>query len=494
MNIKMAGEQIKNTVRAYLAKDEAGRALIPQNKQRPIFLMGAPGIGKTEIISQIASELGVGMLSYSMTHHTRQSAMGLPIIRKKEFEGETFEATEYTVSEIIAAVYDMMNRSGVRNGILFLDEINCVSETLNPVMLQFLQYKEFGGRRLPEGWIVVTAGNPPEYNSSVREFDTVTWDRLKRIDIEPDFTVWKEYAYRAGVHGAVISYLEIKPQNFYIIDKTANGRSFVTARGWDDLSRVLKVYEKLGIAADKELVGQYLQGSRVAEDFAAYYELYRKYESDYRVGDILRGVQDEAITQRAQQAGFDERYALLGLLLDAAGSECARLLSQDGDLMKLKGELSQVQSECERGGDAQTLLRESVKKLESERGKLIAANNLSKAADDSFIYRTDRLKSYADAAAGGFEGAKGKFGEDTAEFLKKTDDTKTHLENLFRFCSTVFGTGHELVIVLTEVAVNPNTARFIAVYGCDEYYRYDKELMMGERRLAILDEIESLKQ
>ena len=227
MNIKKAGEQIKNTVRAYLAKDDAGRPLIPQYKQRPIFLMGAPGIGKTEIISQIAAEMGIGLLTYSMTHHTRQSAMGLPIIRKKEFEGESFEATEYTVSEIIAAVYGMMQRSGVRSGILFLDEINCVSETLTPVMLQFLQYKEFGGRKLPEGWIVVTAGNPPEYNSSVRDFDTVTWDRLKRIDVEPDIGVWKEFAYANGVHGAVISYLEIKPQNFYIIDKTATGRSFV---------------------------------------------------------------------------------------------------------------------------------------------------------------------------------------------------------------------------------------------------------------------------
>ena len=493
MNIKKAGEQIKNTVRAYLAKDEAGRTLIPQHKQRPIFLMGAPGIGKTEIISQIASEMGIGLLTYSMTHHTRQSAMGLPIIRKKEFEGESFEATEYTVSEIIAAVYGMMQRSGVRSGILFLDEINCVSETLNPVMLQFLQYKEFGGRKLPEGWIVVTAGNPPEYNSSVREFDTVTWDRLKRIDVEPDLAVWKEFAYAMQVHGAVISYLEIKPQNFYIIDKTAAGRSFVTARGWDDLSRVLKVYERLGIEADKELIGQYLQNKRVAEDFAAYYELYRRYESDYRVTDILCGKQDEAISERAKQAGFDERYALLGLLLEAAGGECACLLAQDRDMMLIKKELSQLKTECEGGGDASELLRGRIQKLDDEREKLMAANNLSRAADDSFIYRRERLDAYRHEAARGFDGIKGKYAEDTACFLQKTRDCKAHLDNLFRFCSGTFGTGQELLIVLTEIAVNPNTARFIAAYGCDEYYRYDKELMFHERRLTILDELESLK-
>jgi hypothetical protein len=77
-------------------------------------------------------------------------------------------------------------------------------------MLQFLQYKTFGTHRIPNGWIVVTAGNPPEYNNSVREFDIVTWDRLKRIDVEPDISVWKEYARTKGVYPAIITYLEIK--------------------------------------------------------------------------------------------------------------------------------------------------------------------------------------------------------------------------------------------------------------------------------------------
>ena len=98
----------------------------------------------------------------------------------------------------------------------------------------------------------------------------------------------------------------------------------------------------------------------IAADFADYYELYRKYESDYRVTDILCGVQDKAITERARQAGFDERYALLGLLLEAAGSECAQLLAQDSDIMLIKKTLSEIKTECEKGGDAQQLLRRSI--------------------------------------------------------------------------------------------------------------------------------------
>ena len=80
MNIKDAKTQIKNAMQAYFTKDEYGNYVIPVHKQRPVFLMGPPGIGKTAIMEQIASEMSVGLLTYSMTHHTRQSALGLPFI------------------------------------------------------------------------------------------------------------------------------------------------------------------------------------------------------------------------------------------------------------------------------------------------------------------------------------------------------------------------------------------------------------------------------
>ena len=66
----------------------------------------------------------------------------------------------------------------------------------------------------------------------MREFDVVTWDRLKRIDVSPDVKVWREYAFSAKLHGAVVTYLEIKPQNFYLIESTPKGKCFVTARGF----------------------------------------------------------------------------------------------------------------------------------------------------------------------------------------------------------------------------------------------------------------------
>ena len=194
MNIKQAKQQIRNTLRAYLERDELGRYRIPPLRQRPVLLMGPPGIGKTQIMEQIAAEENVGLVAYTITHHTRQSAMGLPFIEKRVYGGEEFSVTAYTMSEIIGAVYELTERTGITEGILFLDEINCVSETLAPMMLQFLQCKTFGNQRLPEGWLIVAAGNPPEYNRSVRDFDVVTLDRVKRIEVREDFAVWKEYA------------------------------------------------------------------------------------------------------------------------------------------------------------------------------------------------------------------------------------------------------------------------------------------------------------
>ena len=247
MDIKRAKQEIKDSIEAYLAKDEFGAYRIPAIRQRPILLMGPPGIGKTQVMDQIAKECRIGLVAYTITHHTRQSAVGLPFIREKNYGGKTFSITEYTMSEIIASVYDKIEQTGIREGILFIDEINCVSETLAPTMLQVLQGKTFGNQQVPEGWIIVAAGNPPEYNRSVRDFDVVTLDRLKKIDVEENFGVWKEYAYRQGIHPAVISYLELRKQNFYKVETTVDGNALPrpgAGRICPSSSRFMKAWEK----------------------------------------------------------------------------------------------------------------------------------------------------------------------------------------------------------------------------------------------------------
>ncbi len=123
--------------------------------------------------------------------------------------------------------------------------------------------------------MIVAAGNPPEYNKSVRDFDIVTLDRVRRMDIEP--TCRMEGVRPHSPHPQCHPYLDLHPQNFYQINADVDGTQFVTARGWEDLSNLLDAYESLGLQADEALIRQYLQHQKIAEDFSAYLDLYYKY-------------------------------------------------------------------------------------------------------------------------------------------------------------------------------------------------------------------------
>ena len=501
VNIRDAKEQIKNAIIAYFSKDEYGEYRIATEDQRPVFLMGPPGIGKTAIMQQIASELGVGLVSYSMTHHTRQSALGLPYITKKNYGGREYSVSEYTMSEIIASVYDMMEETGLREGILFLDEINCVSETLAPAMLQFLQYKIFGRHRVPDGWIVVTAGNPPEYNNSVREFDTVTWDRLKRIDIEPDYKIWKEYALDRGVHPSISTYLDIKSNDFYRVETTVDGKSIVTARAWLNLSDMIRLYEQNGISVDEKMVGQYLQDKKVSKSFANYYDLFSKYRSDYRIDDILSGKADDDVRKRAAAAEYDERLSLLGLILDRIGSDL-RQNYYDGQILTGEREIfSRLRTALnDPSASASQLLNEVIS---SKRNELDTGRKSNSLSDDRrrILHGTindleSAVKALAQAGnpsgSEAFEIIRKGFNSGRAAHMDHVNMISSELENMFIFAEETFRDGQEMLIIVTELTKGFYSAYFISRHGCTKYFEHNKELLFYERQNEILREIEDI--
>ena len=502
MNIKQAKTQINNAIKSYFSKDDFGNYKIPIERQRPIFLMGPPGIGKTAIMEQVAEELGVGLGCYSMTHHSRQSALGLPFIKKRIYGGREYSVSEYTMSEIIASVYDMMESAGVKEGILFLDEINCVSETLAPAMLQFLQYKIFGRHRIPDGWIVVTAGNPPEYNNSVREFDIVTWDRLKRIDVEPDYRVWKEYAYQKGVHPAILTYLDINKDDFYRIETTVDGKNFVTARGWSDLSDMIRLYEQNGLAVDELLVAQYLQNHKIAKNFAIYYDLFNKYKSDYQVPTILDGKASDDIKERAKSAKFDERLALLGLLLDAVIAELRSVNLSELSLAELLTSLKVARVELAKSGsEPANAVQKQIDLLSKKIVNGKRASTLS--TDDEYAcYSTIAVlkdmvsilhKKSPISGIEAFKQLKTEFDKRSKTLKQQADTAGQELSNVFRFCEEVFDEGQELLILVTELTISRYGAHFISRYGCDEYFAHNKYLVFYERQKEIIKEIENLE-
>lgn len=491
MNIREAKQQIKNAMVAYFTKDEFGNYLLPAERQRPVFLLGAPGIGKTAIMEQIAQELEVGLVSYSMTHHTRQSALGLPFIATKTYGGEDYQVSEYTMSEIIASVYEAMESTGRTEGILFLDEINCVSETLTPAMLQFLQYKVFGRHAVPAGWIVVTAGNPPEYNRTARDFDIATWDRLKRIEVEPDYDVWREFAVASAVHPAIITYLDIERSHFYAVEATPDGASFVTARGWDDLSAMIKLYERQGLSVDELLVEQYVQNGDIAKRFAMYYDLFTKYRSDYQIDRILDGSADTALAERARRAPFDERVAVMGLVVDATVDVLRQAVLEEkaaafthSVLADLKERLA-VEGIAE-DADISEVLRATSAELARTRDTERAASLLSEERYRSFeraIGLLDEVVRTGAELPGGatFNLARERFNERLDELDASVDAASATLDHVFKFVEEAFGEGQEMLMLVTDLSVSRAGMAFINDHGCERYFAHNQNLQFYER-------------
>ncbi len=532
MNIQRAEQEIVHTVKAYLAKDALGEYAIPAIRQRPILLMGPPGIGKTQILEQAARECGVALVAYTITHHTRQSAVGLPFIRQREYQGKTVSVTEYTMSEIIASIYEKMQTTGLAEGILFIDEINCVSETLAPTMLQFLQGKTFGNQAIPKGWVIVAAGNPPEYNKSVRDFDLVTLDRVRRMDIEPDYAAFKAYAHTVRFHPAILSYLELHPDFFYQIQADIDGTQFVTARGWEDLSNLLDTYDALGLSADEEVIREYLQHKEIAEDFAAYLDLYQKYRDDYGVEAILAGPAAPAVFARVLHAAFDERLALVSLLLAGlenrfAAVDAAAALA-DGAYALLKGYHTVLAAlgakapaaefaalyEADKADLAQKqaaglLAREALAArralLDTEAKWLRLLQAAPKKTDAVAPAEKSAVKAPAAKGQPPVEAPaalnpaaeneaalallKGAFAPLAAARAEAEAAACAALEHAFDFMEQAFASGQEMVVFVTELTLSPAAQRFVTANGCPRYFVYNKSLLLDSRKAALQQEL-----
>ena len=499
MNIKQAKQEIVDTVQAYLLKNEYGEYVIPRVHQRPVLLLGAPGIGKTQIMEQAARECKVALVAYTITHHTRQSAIGLPFISKKEYGGKEYSATEYTMSEIVASIYDRMRETGLTEGILFIDEINCVSETLAPAMLQFLQCKTFGNHEIPEGWVIVAAGNPPEYNKSVRDFDVVTLDRVKKIMVEPDYRIWKEYAYKENIHPAILSYLELRSNCFYKMETTIDGRQFATPRGWEDLSRMMEVYERLNKNITKEVVGQYIQHERISVEFAEYYELYQKYQQDYQIAEILKGKPSEAMVKKVSHAPFDERVSVVNLLFSGVRQAVREVVLQEEVLEKVF-EILKLLKEPQEGGKLLERLGDYVDNLRMEREQKQKEGLLERREDRTIRKALDLLENYrlllkkesGESWEEAFDILRSAFGETRGEWEEAWDQAAASLEYAFDFMEAAFYNSQEMVIFVSGINTDYSCVRFLETYECERYIHYNKDLLFEDAGAQIRKRIEEL--
>ena len=316
--IMEAKTHIKNIAREYLFKDANGNYVMQERNRQPIYLEGAPGIGKTEVVEQVSKELGIGYVGSSLAHLTRNTLLGLPVIEEL---GDGRKYTTYTMPEPLAKVYKKVEQ-GYREGILLLDEFASTSETLMPTMLGFLQTKNIGVHTLPEGWIIVLCGNPPEYNRTARKFDCAVLDRIRKITIEFDVKAFIAYGKEIGLEKIILDYLEVQPNHAYRCAEHGGEKELVTCRGWENLSHAYSIYKKLEQPIDLQMVKQFIKSDEIADSFMAYVKQCKVGVSIDEMDEILRGRGYEKNLEKIKGLTYRQQWLLVEYL-------CERMLTKE---------------------------------------------------------------------------------------------------------------------------------------------------------------------
>lgn len=469
MNIKEAKEEIRRSVEVYLEKDEQGEYLIPYIRQRPILVMGPPGIGKTAIVEQIAEELDVALVMYSMTQHTRQSVAGRPLARKRKYCGRIYAVTEYTMSEMLTAIYQVMEQSGKKEGILFLDEINCVSEGLAPVLFRLFRYKRLGNGQFPEGWVIVTAGCQSQYNCLARTFDIPALDRMRYLEVGADFSVWKQYAHRQGIHAAILTFLETHRDWFYSVQAEKNGKHYVTARGWEDLSRAMQAYEKKAYPIDRNLVMQYVRNPEVVDRFGDHYELYQRCKEEYQIDMILNGQVSDDVIKKLQGAEAAEKVLVMGILVERMNQMLCRVVRQERVLQRIKEMLDSAKKEMQQDGIAlHIILKCECVRMQTMLEQKQISHSISTEANAEYHRVFQIIQGYTEIT----EGEISEKEQLTLVKRKLNGRVKKHenewkvcgqvLENVIFFVKNAWEAEQGLELFLAELTMNEMAVAFLA--------------------------------
>ena len=181
----------------------------------------------------------------------------------------------------------------------------------------------------------------------------------------------------------------------------------------------------------------------------------------------------------------------MGLLLEAAGNDAKNILREENIHTEA---FDAVKDIGDRDGDTKAIVDKEIAKVEEKYNKLKAANSLTAENELYFKMLSLLLNDYAKAADKmGVYGIQKAFEANIKKFKENVNTVKAHFKNMFDFCEDVFGEGsRELLILVTELAADPFTAKYIANFGCEEYHKHDKALMFYERKNEILEEINKL--
>ena len=210
---------------------QARKAILAAFKaQRPVFLWGPPGIGKSECVQEITDELGGFMVDLRMAQMEPTDIRGIPYFNKDIGKMDWAEPVDLP-SEELASQYPIV--------VLFLDEMNSAPPSVQAAGYQLILNRRIGKYVLPKNVVIVAAGNRDSDKGVTYRMPMPLANRFVHLEMRPDFNSWQQWAVTKGVHKDVVGYLSFAKQDMYDFDAKASSRAFATPRSWVFVSDLL---------------------------------------------------------------------------------------------------------------------------------------------------------------------------------------------------------------------------------------------------------------
>lgn len=276
--------------------------------QMPAFMLrGAPGVGKSTMVKAVAKKLGIGFRDVRLAQMERVDCAGIPSVEKyKGEDGKEYGRTTWNIPSF------WPDAEKEPYGIILLDEI-----TSAPSDVQVAAYSIVLDRcipnsnyRLPDGWLIVAAGNRAQDKAVVKGMSSALANRFLHVDVEANFEDWLKWATVNQIHPAIPAYLQMRPQQLFQMsdNKTTLERGWASPRSWERVSTMLKMFGAVESILRKTVYG--LIGNGTGGEFMEFYKQNRVYD------DILVALKNEGKDWKLEKGiTADRQWAITSALV-----------------------------------------------------------------------------------------------------------------------------------------------------------------------------------
>lgn len=195
----------------------------------PVMLWGPPGVGKSQIVAQIAAENSAPVIDIRLSQMEPSDLRGIPM--------RAGDHVEWAIPSILPDA----ERHG-EAGILFLDEITSAPPSVSAAAYQLILDRCLGNYQVPDGWAIFAAGNRQGDRGVTYTMPSPLANRFSHFDVDINLDDWVSWAYRQGIDDRIIAFLRFRPEKLFEFDPAHNPVAFPTPRSWEFAHNALQKF------------------------------------------------------------------------------------------------------------------------------------------------------------------------------------------------------------------------------------------------------------